>query len=282
MKSFSVECSCSTKKYETEFLTLLRRMSNLEELTLNIWINRRTSFIVGPQIKNDLLVHLPRLSKLMFHIQNEVVKEHLPLHSLSEEDIQRSFAGVTNQPVACILTRYSSTATCRVFSLPYIFNEFHYLNNRFPLIIFPHVTRLEAYDTVPFEHEFFLRIAHYFPLLEHLTVFNKGPQLKKSNDSNELSSHATYPRLISLNLPCGHIDYVEQLLYGTKTYLPRLTELKVDYDQLNIVTEYFTKDATRSNCAQVEQLIIEGVFAHSKEFYSYFPVLHSCFSQFLY
>ena len=63
MKSFSVECSCTTKKYETEFLPLLRRMSNLEELTLNIWIRGLTSFIDGPQIKNDILVRLPRLSK---------------------------------------------------------------------------------------------------------------------------------------------------------------------------------------------------------------------------
>ena len=98
MKCFSVDCSCTTKKYETEFLPLLRRMSNLEELTLNISINRRTSFIDGPQIKNDLLVRLPRLSKFIFHVQNEVEKQHLPPGPLSEKEIQQSFADVTNQP----------------------------------------------------------------------------------------------------------------------------------------------------------------------------------------
>ena len=82
----------------TEFLPLLRRMSNLEELTLNLWID-------GPQIKHDLLVHLPRLSKFTFHIHNEVQRQRLPPHPLSEEDIQRSFADVTKQPVRCILAR---------------------------------------------------------------------------------------------------------------------------------------------------------------------------------
>ena len=282
MKCFSVDCSCTTKKYETEFLPLLRRMPNLEELTLNIWIDRGTSFIDGHQIKNDILVQLPRLSKFMFHIHNEVEKQHLPLHPLSEEDIQPSFAGVTNQPVACIITHNSYAAKCRVFSLPYIFNEFNHLSNRFPLIIFTHVTRLGMHDTVPFEHEFFLRIAHCFPRLERLSVVNRGPQLNKPNDSNQLCSNATYPHLISLDLTGGHIDYVEQFLNGTKTHLPRLTELKVDYDPLIIVTDHFSRDTTRSNCGQVKQLITNRILALSKDFYSYFPVLNSCFSQFLF
>ena len=91
------------------------------------------------------------------------------------------------------------------------------------MIIFTHVTRLGMYDTVTFEHEFFLRIAHCFPRLERLSVINWGPQLNKSNHSNQLCSNATYPHLISLNLTSGHMDDVEQFLNGTKTHLPRLT-----------------------------------------------------------
>ena len=279
MKSFSVQCSCTTNRYHAEFLPLLRRMSNLEELTLNIRIDGRTSFIDGPQIQNDILVHLPRLSTFMFDIHNNVQRQHWPVQPLSAEDIERSFAGVTNQLVACILRHNSDAVQCRVCSLPFVFDEFHQLGNTFPLITFTYVTRLKVHDTVPFEHEFFLRIAHCFPLLEHLSIFNVGPQLKKSNDSNQLSSRAKYPHLISLDLKCGHIDYVEQFLNGTKTHLSCLTELKVDYDQLIIITKHFTRDTTRSNCAQAKQLIINRTLTLPQEFYLYFPLMRSCFSQ---
>ncbi|CAF4727212.1 unnamed protein product, partial [Rotaria socialis] len=41
---------------------------------------------------------------------------------------------------------------------------------------------------------------------------------------------------MSLHLGKSHIDYMEQFLNETKTRLPRLTELMIDYDQLAIVT----------------------------------------------
>ena len=48
-----------TKKYDTQIIPLLRRMPNLEELTLNIWIQYRTRFVDGTHINNEVLVHLP-------------------------------------------------------------------------------------------------------------------------------------------------------------------------------------------------------------------------------
>ena len=116
----------------TELLPLLRRMSNLEELTLNLWID-------DPQTKHDLLVHLPRLSKFTFHIHNDVQRQHLPPYPLSEEDIQRSFAGITKQPVPCILAHCSDTATCRTFSLSFISNDSNQLSSN---VAYPHLISL--------------------------------------------------------------------------------------------------------------------------------------------
>jgi hypothetical protein len=61
MKYFSLTCRCSTNEYDTQVLPLLRRMSNLEELALNI-------------INDKLEVHLSMVHKLimkslfMYHV----------------------------------------------------------------------------------------------------------------------------------------------------------------------------------------------------------------------
>ncbi|CAF4884465.1 unnamed protein product, partial [Rotaria sp. Silwood2] len=64
----------------------------------------------------------------------------------------------------------------------------------------------------------------------------------------------------------SHIDDFEQFFNDTKIHLPRLTKLIVNYDRLTIVTDNFTRDATRLNCASVEQLVIEKQTEHSKDF----------------
>ena len=58
-----------------------------------------------------------------------------------------------------------------------------------------------------------------------------------------------------------------------KTSLPQLTVLEVQYEDLQIVTNNFTRDATRSNCARVNRVIFNKTIVHSKEFYLYFPLL---------
>lgn len=75
----------------------------------------------------------------------------------------------------------------------------------------------------------------------------------------------------------SHIDYVDQFLNETKTRLPRLTKLKVNYELLTIVTKNFTRDTTRLNCSKVKQLIVREILVHSKDFNVYFPQLLSWF-----
>ena len=93
---------------------------------------------------------------------------------------------------------------------------------------------------------------------------------------NQLRPIAEYCHLIVLNLNHVHVDYVEEFLDETKTHLPRMIHLEVGHGQLQSVTQNFTRDATRLNCANVKQLLIDKVLAHSKDFYAYFPRLSLC------
>jgi hypothetical protein len=265
-----------TDEHDTEVLPLLRRMSNLEELALNIINQNRTPFVDGTQINNEILVHMPRLYKFDFHIDTRT-KLHDLVHHLSSDDIQRTFTNIGYEHVACILYYTTSNAICHVFSLPFMFDSLTSIGNIFPPIIFVHVTELALRDEVPFEHEFFIRIARSFPLLKKLHLFNSQSQSQMSNNcnsnDNQLYSVVEYPYLISLRILVSHIDYVEQFLNQTKTNLPHLTKLIVDYDQLAIVTNNFTRDITRRNCAKVKQLFTASTIVHSKDFNVYFPLL---------
>ena len=123
-----------------------------------------------------------------------------------------------------------------------MFDYLSFIGNTFPNIIFNHVIRLVVDDGIPFEHEFFMRIAWSFPLLKILHVYNLMPQSPisnklNSNDNQLYSTIIEYPYLTSLNLGFVHHDYIDQFLNDKKTYLPRLTKLTVNYDKLTIVTE---------------------------------------------
>ncbi|CAF4620905.1 unnamed protein product, partial [Rotaria sp. Silwood2] len=280
MKCFSLTCRCRNNEYDIKILPLLHRMSNLEELTLNIINGKRSTFVDGTQINNEILVHMPRLYKFIFHINTEIKLNDL-VHYLSNDDIQRTFTNIRYQQVCCIVN-YLTTgrALSHIFSLPFMFDYLRNIGNTFPPIVFNHVVSLTVYDTVPFEHEFFIRIARSFPILKELSVINFQSQLHISNGlnfhDNQLHSIVEYPHLISLILTAVHINYVEQFLNETNTHLSRLTNLAIDYDQLTIVTENFTRDITRLNCAKVKQLTIEESRVHSKDFYVHFPLLESC------
>ncbi|CAF2910069.1 unnamed protein product [Rotaria sp. Silwood2] len=228
-------------------LPLFRRMLSLEELTLSIFVEERT-FIDGTSLYNEILVYMPRLYMFNFWICTENMI-HNSIHHLSEDDIQRTFTNIIFQQVECIVN--------------YLYR----------------ITQLQ--DDVPFEHEFFIRIAWSFPLLQQLTIKNVRPQSSLSDqlnsNDNQLYSIVNYPYLISLCFENVHNDYVEQFLNDTKTHLPRLTNLTINYDQLQLVTENFTKERTRLNCINVNELylMIETI-VHSKDFYVYFSLFTLC------
>ena len=79
--------------------------------------------------------------------------------------------------------------------------------------------------------------------------------------------------IFRMNNTFTSFTYAEHFLNETKTHLPRLTELKIEYNLLETVTKNFTRDQTRMNCAHVKRLYLEEVIVHPKDFYSYFPSL---------
>ncbi|CAF0941836.1 unnamed protein product [Rotaria sp. Silwood1] len=267
-----------TNKYDTGILPLFRRMSNLEELNLYIMAKDRTTFLDGTHIYNEILVHMPRLQIFNFYISTLVGIDPLVRH-LSKDDIQRTLSNnIKYQQVDCIVNYEYNFVKCHVFSLPFMFEDLYNIGNTFPNVIFSHVRRLSVIDIVPFNHEFFNRIACSFPLLKDLGVVNFNPQSsisdERNSNDNQLYLIVKLNYLISLYLVDVHIDYVDQFLNERKTHLPRLTELTIDYDHLTIVTDNFTRDTTRLNCINVKELNSYNTrVQQSKDFYVYFPLL---------
>jgi hypothetical protein len=246
-------------------------MSNLEELSLHLTINDRTEFIDGNDIKNEILVYMPRLDRFNYSISTKIRFNYSMNHL--RKDIQGTFSPtIYKQAAHCIINNGYSTGTCHVFSFPFMFDQLTDVGNTFPSIVFNHVRILTVHDSIPFQDEFFLRLSYSFPLLEQLCVINLKPQSSLSDQSN-VNVYVKYPHLTFLSLRDVHIDYLEQFLNDTKTSLPCLTQLTADYNYLRIVTENFTRDRTRASCANVIKLNINEINVHSQDFHLYFPLL---------
>jgi hypothetical protein len=155
----------------------------------------------------------------------------------------------------------------------------HHISNNFPGGLFVSVRRVTIYDTArPFEHDFFFRLSQSFPLLKILSLQNIiKPENKRSYQSDEheqTSLIIKYPHLTDLYFGCVHIDYVEQFLIDSNTYLPCLKKLYIEYEKLVAVTENFTSNVTRATCSKLKHIIFnDGTIVCSKEFYLYFPLL---------
>jgi hypothetical protein len=252
-------------------------MSCLEKLTLYLRVRDRDTFIDGTHLYRDILMYMPRLYSFNFYIGTINTLDGF-VHYLSDEDVQRTFRNIGYQQVTCIVNYFRTfKAICHTFSLPFAFHRFEKIANKFPAITFNNVTYLKAYDVVPFKHEFFHRIAQAFPSLKDFCIMNYMPQPQVVNkiqsDDYESYSMIEYSHLTSLDVKCVHTDYIEQFLLETKAYAPCLIELKVNYDQLRIVTENFTREATRRNCAKIKRLIIQDTLVFPNEVDVYFPSL---------
>ncbi|CAF4168153.1 unnamed protein product, partial [Rotaria sp. Silwood2] len=82
-----------------------------------------------------------------------------------------------------------------------------------------------------------------------------------------------YLHLISLDVERANPYYIEHFLNETKTRLPCLTKLKVNYGDLKQVTENFSRDEMRLNCGRVKRLIVERSIVYPEYVYHYFPLL---------
>ena len=115
--------------------------------------------------------------------------------------------------------------------------------------------------------EYIQPISH--PLLCRLTIHNTIEQKEKSQ---ELSSITEFSHLVELKCVYVHINYVEQFLSDLNTRLPSLNTLHVRYEHLITITENFTRNATRINCAKLKSIKFydETKMVYSKGFYLYF------------
>ena len=254
-------------------------MSNLEKLTLYLPIEGRNTVIDGTYVQHDILDYMPQLHSFTFYICTYVKTVDLS-YKLSSEVIQQIPTNIGQQHVTSIVNNIQDgIAACSILSLPFQFDYLKHLGNKFPNIVSNYVTYLLVEDANPFKHEFFIRIARSFPLLNYLRVFNRESQVLDglmtfSSNNCQLHSIIEYHRLTRLDVKDAHKDYVEQFLNETKAFLPCLTEFEVSAYDLKAVTKNFTRQETRRNCAKVERIDAVHSLICMKEFFLYFPSLY--------
>ncbi|CAF1116686.1 unnamed protein product [Adineta steineri] len=266
LKYFSLTCYNDTYTYDNRVIPLLHRMPNLEQLLLCLTIRNHNGLIDGTHLQNEILIYMPLLNNFACDIRTRNLNNG-SLPTLSNDDIQQTLSNIRYGPMMGSI-RYFSTNSylCHIFTLPFAFDRLQCLTNNFPNAIFDRVCYLSIQDELPFEHEFFIRLSHAFPSLKHLIVMNRTAQ----QNNNQSYSLIEFKNLNYLSVAAADISYLEQFLLDTRTYLPSLAELHVEYTNLKTVTEDFTKDATRFNCTKIKKLYTGVNLMHLND---YFPLL---------
>ncbi|CAF4894152.1 unnamed protein product [Rotaria socialis] len=78
LKCLTLTSHWYTYFYNDRIVPLLRRMLNLEELTLFLSIIRNEStYIDGTQLHNDFLINMPRLNKFIFSIHTYIINDRI-------------------------------------------------------------------------------------------------------------------------------------------------------------------------------------------------------------
>ncbi len=257
--------------YKDQITPLLRRMINLKELTLFLSVLKRNStYIDGIILHDQILIYMPQLNKFTFSINTGVVIENTEIDLPSNEDVQNSFIGKGYGQVGSYVHTRSehNVGMSHVYSLPYQFQYFLHLNNSFQGHMFDTVRCLTMTDGRPFEHNLFILISQCFPLLKELCVINYQRQKNKEHSSILIR----FPHLVLLNVVEIHADYAEQLLFDKNTHLPSLLDLCIKYKSLAKITNNFTSNPIRRNCAKIKKLHVDK-FLRPKNFREYFPLL---------
>ncbi|CAF1990501.1 unnamed protein product [Rotaria magnacalcarata] len=202
LKCFSLHCDIETCVYDELILPLLHRMLNLEKLSLCLIVGDRKTFFDGNDLKINIINNMSRLNIFTFNIRSSS-RFYNQINLPSNENIQNTF-------------RADEKGHCHIYSYPYKLNYYDGITNNFPGGIFKYVRKVSLFDEHPFEHEFFLRIAQSFPLMEKLSVRNEQRQINKqfrqSKNENQDLSIIKYPYLKELDLIHSCIDYHAQFL----------------------------------------------------------------------
>ena len=258
--------------YDEQIVPLLRRMSNLEQLTLFLSVSRvNSTFIDGKQLHDDVLSSMIRLEKFSFCIQTRLFNRDVEMELLSKDKLRSSFFQLGYNDIDAFgdVTYVDDRANAHIYSLPYHFKRFDYMTSAFQGGKFDQVRLLIMLDRRPFEHRLFQIIARDFPVLEILLVNNHKAQHVEDH-SDEL---ITFSHLSELSLTDSHIDYAREFLSNENIALPRLTGLSIGYETLATVTNCFTSDQSRRICNRIKRLRLREAFVCPNNFHSYFPLL---------
>jgi hypothetical protein len=252
-------------------------MLNLEELALQLSVMSKKSYIDGNQLYEEVVKYLPRLNKFMFNIHSHIFYTGVKIDFPSIDDIQNSFIKRGFQSVGtCADQRFIyHGGSCHVYSLPYLFREFLFMSNCFQGGKFDKVRILMMFERRrPFEHELFKIISQDFPFLEKLIILNFNAQ---KNHQHHSSVPISFNHLLKLNLMHAHDNYATQFLSERNTRLPCLTNLKIGYQALAAVTNNFTNETTRLNCAKIKSVEAYEPIVRPQNFDSYFPSVNISF-----
>lgn len=255
--------------YESRVVPLLCRMINLEQLALFIYVLRFDSlYIDGLELYEAFLIYMTQLKKFIFYINTFVLQSKPGTELQSNEDIQRSFIGRNyNEVVSDIkIMAANIRSRCHIYTLPFEFDRFIYLDNAYQSGQFHQVRLLKMSDSSPFESNLFQLISQDFPVLQSLFISNKFPQSLKQDSATII----TFPYLKQLNVYRAHDDYAAQFLLKRRTFLPCLVDLCVRYESLTTMTNNFTTDREQYNFSQLKTLDVGQAFVHSENVYQYF------------
>ncbi|CAF4479495.1 unnamed protein product, partial [Rotaria magnacalcarata] len=118
-----------------------------------------------------------------------------------------------------------------IYSYPYKLNYYDDITNNLPGGILKYVCKVSLFNEHPFEHEFFLRIAQSFSMMENLTVRNEKRQINNDIETSDLSI-IKYLYLKELDLIHTYKDYHAQFLLDTETCLPFDVLVSMQYELL--------------------------------------------------
>ena len=250
-------------------------MLHLEKLTFYLRIDRQDVFTDPIDLINEFSMHMLRISSFNFYLSVLNNKNDLARH-LSNNDPKRNLTNKGYEEVLDMVCDRVEGSVYQIFTVPFEFALLMSVGYIFPNIVFKYVIDLCINITVTYEHEFLLRVVQAFPMLKYLyicafTPFSYGP--RKPLINSQPHEPIEYRHLISLDIMRTDINYVEHFLNETHSHLPCLTELIVGYEDLRIITEDFTRETTRRNCANIRRLTNWRAIAGSKDYYDHFPRL---------
>ncbi|CAF1328519.1 unnamed protein product [Rotaria sordida] len=239
-------------------------------------VESKTTFIDGNDLKENIINHMSRLNTFTFSIRSLVdLRNQTELRS--NEDIQHTFKNFKYNQIISYVDHFQEKqySQCHIYSYPNKRKYWNNITNNFPGGLYKYVREVSLYDERPFEHEYFLRIGEAFPFMEELTINNKKPQMNKlhreSKSGNEDFSIIKYPHLTRVKFLAVHDDYVEQFLVDTTMCLPNNVFLAVCGQALERITENFTRNTTRINCAKLRLVYLVGKYEITQQLKDYFP-----------